>query len=174
MAINAANPLEGEFGFEPSGPLTAYWLGLLRLVVGWWFFHAGITKLVEDGLAFGYAPIYLKGMEGTVLGPIAVFMGTTLGPLMQALVPLMETLIGLAVMAGVLTRLAAFGGAAFMTFFWVGNAGFAHGLVNGDLFGLLLFVTLIIVGAGRYFGLAPVIEDLKFVKQRPKLKYLLG
>jgi len=174
MATTAANPLEGEVEFELSGPLTAYWIGLLRLVVGWWFFHAGVTKLIEDGLAYGYAPVYLEGMQGTVLGPVAVFMGTTLGPLMQAFVPVAETLIGLAVMAGVLTRLAAFGGAAFMTFFWVGNAGFAHGLVNGDLFGLLLFVTLMVLGAGRYVGLAPVIEGLGFVQQRPRLKYLLG
>lgn len=174
MATQAANPLAGEFELDLSRPLTAYWLGLLRLVVGWWFFHAGITKLVEDGLAYGYAPIYLEGMQGTVLGPIAVFMGTTLGPVMQAFVPLAETLIGLGVMFGVLTRLVAFGGAAFMTFFWVGNAGFTHGLVNGDLFGLLLFVTIMVVGAGRYYGLAPIIEEFEFVKQRPKLKYLLG
>jgi len=174
MATKTANPLAGEFEFEFSRPLTAYWFALLRVVVGWWFFHAGVTKLIEDGLAYGYAPAYLTGMDGTVLGPLAVFMGNSLGPLMQAFVPLFETLIGLAIMAGVLTRLASFGGAAFMAFFWVGNAGFGHGVVNGDLFGLLMFVTLMVIAAGRYYGLDAILEATTFVEQRPRLRYLLG
>jgi len=41
-----------------------------------------------------------------------------------------------------------------MTLFWVGNAGFGHGLVNSDFMGLLLFVTMIVLAAGRYYGLA--------------------
>jgi thiosulfate dehydrogenase [quinone] large subunit len=174
MATKTANPLAGEFEFELSGPWATYWLAFLRVITGWWFFHAGITKLVEDGLAYGYAPIYLQGMEGTTLGPIAAVLGGPLGGLMQAFVPLFETLIGLAVMFGVLTRLASFGGAAFMAFFWVGNAGFAHGVVNGDLFGLLLFVTMGALAAGRYYGLDAVVERTSLVERHPKLKYLLG
>lgn len=174
MAIEAANPLADEFEFELSGLWTGYWLGFLRIVTGWWFFHAGVTKLIEDGLAYGYAPMYLQSMEGTTLGPIAVWMGTNLGTFIQAFVPVTETLIGLAVMFGVLTRLASFGGAAYMTFFWVGNAGFAHGVVNGDLMGLLLFMTMIVLATGRYYGLDAIIEKTQFVKQRPKLRYLLG
>jgi thiosulfate dehydrogenase [quinone] large subunit len=61
-----------------------------------------------------------------------------------------------------------------MTLFWVGNAGFAHGVVTGDFMGLLLFVTVAALAAGRYYGLDAVIEQLEFVKQRPRLKYLLG
>jgi thiosulfate dehydrogenase [quinone] large subunit len=89
-------------------------------------------------------------------------------------VPLFETLIGLALMAGLLTRLAAVGGVVFMTLFWVGNAGFGHGLVNSDLMGLLLFMTVLVLGAGRYYGLDAIVEKTRFVQQRPKLQYLLG
>ncbi|QLD89567.1 DoxX family protein [Natronomonas salina] len=174
MSYQAANPLSEEFELELSGALTAYWLAFLRIVTGWWFFHSGVTKLIEDGLAYSYGPIYLQGMDGTALGPLPVWMGNNLAWLIEPMVPLGETLIGLGLMAGALVRLASVFGALFMTLFWVGNADFGHGLVNGDLMGLLLFVTMIVLATGRYYGLDAIIERTKFIRNRPKLKYLLG
>jgi thiosulfate dehydrogenase [quinone] large subunit len=174
MSYQRANPFEGGTDVGLATPLAGYWVAILRVVTGWWFFHAGVTKLLENGLAFGYGPMYLKGMTGTALGPLPVWMGENLAWLIKPGVPLFETLIGLALMAGLLTRLAAFGGAFFMTLFWVGNAGFGHGVVNGDLMGLLLFVTMGVLAAGRYFGLDALVEDTDFVRNRPRLKYLLG
>jgi thiosulfate dehydrogenase [quinone] large subunit len=173
MAYEPANPLADEFEFG-AGTLTAYWLALLRVVTGWWFFHAGVTKLIEDGLAFGYGPAYLQQMTGTALGPIPVWMGNNLAWLIKPGVPLFETLIGLALIAGALTRLAAFGGAIFMVLFWVGNADFAHGVVSGDFMGLLLFVTVMVLATGRYYGLDAIIEKTRFVERHPRLRYLLG
>ena len=174
MSYNAANPLDNAFEFDLDSPLTAYWLALLRVVTGWWFFHAGVTKLIESGLNFTSGPAYLRGMGDTVLGPLAVWMGTAIPGVIEAVVPLAETLIGLALIAGALVRLAALGGAIFMVFFWVGNAAFGHGVVNGDLMGLLLFVTLMVLGAGRYYGLDAVLERLAPVENHPRLRYLLG
>jgi thiosulfate dehydrogenase [quinone] large subunit len=174
MSYRAANPLRGEFDAALSGPWTAYWLAMLRIVTGWWFFHAGVTKLLESGLAFSAGPAYLKGMTGTALGPVPVWMGNNLAWLIEPGVPLFETLIGLALMAGVLVRLASAGGVFFMALFWIGNASFGHGVVNSDLMGLLLFMTMIVLATGRYYGLDAVIERLEFVKQRPRLRYLLG
>ncbi|WP_226013451.1 DoxX family protein [Halomicrobium salinisoli] len=174
MSYQAANPLAEDFDVELGGAWTAYWLAIVRVITGWWFFHAGVTKLIEDGLAYSYGPMYLQEMTGTALGPIPVWMGENLGWAIQALVPLGETFIGLALMAGVLVRLASAFGAFFMTLFWVGNAGFGHGLVNSDLMGLLLFLTMIVLATGRYYGLDAIIEKMEFVKQRPRLRYLLG
>lgn len=174
MSYQSTNPLAGEFELELSGPLTGYWLAFLRIVTGWWFFHAGFTKLLENGLAYSYGPIYLQGMEGTALGPLPVWMGNNLGWFIEAMVPLGELLIGLGLLFGVLVRLASFFGAFFMVLFWVGNADFAHGVVNGDLMGLLLFITMMVFATGRYYGLDAIIEKMEFVKQRPKLRYLLG
>ena len=174
MSYQAAKPLSEEFEFELSGPLAGYWLAFLRIVTGWWFFHAGVTKLIEDGLAYGYGPIYLQGMGDTSIGPLAVWMGNNLAWFVEAMVPLGETLIGLGLLFGVLVRLASFFGVFFMALFWVGNAGFGHGVVNGDLMGMLLFMTLMVFAAGRYFGLDAIIERLSFVERHPKLRYLLG
>jgi len=174
MSTQSATRLSGAFEFTLDGELQGYWIAFLRLVTGWWFFHAGVTKLIEDGLAFTYGPAYLKGMTGTALGPIPVWMGENLAPLIQAGVPLGETAIGLGLMVGALVRLAAFFGVFFMTLFWVGNAGFGHGLVNSDLMGLLLFATVIVFAAGRHYGLDAILERTEFVQRRPRLKYLLG
>jgi thiosulfate dehydrogenase [quinone] large subunit len=174
MSTKTANPLAADFELDLDRPLTAYWLAILRVVTGWWFFHAGIGKLLQDGLSYSYGPMYLQGMTGTVLGPIPVWMGNNLTWLIEPGVPLFETLIGLGLMVGVLTRLASVGGIFFMSLFWVGNAEFGHGLVNGDLMGLMLFATMIVVGAGRYYGVDAILDQTNFVKQRPRLRYLLG
>ncbi|MFC7077386.1 DoxX family protein [Haloarcula halophila] len=174
MSYQASNPLDEAFELKLDGPWTAYWLATLRVLTGWWFFHAGVTKLIEDGLAYSYGPAYMQQMTGTALGPIPVWMGNNLAWLIAPGVPLFETLIGLALMAGVLTRFASFGGVIFMTLFWIGNASFGHGLVNSDFMGLLLFITMIVLGTGRYYGLDAIIEKLQFVQRRPRLKYLLG
>jgi thiosulfate dehydrogenase [quinone] large subunit len=166
--------VSSAFSYDVSGVLPAYWLAMLRVITGWWFFHAGLTKLLESGLSYSYGPMYLQGMDSTVLGPLPVWMGNNLAWLIEPGVPLGETLIGLGLMAGVLVRLASFFGAFFMTLFWVGNAGFANGLVNSDFMGLLLFITMAVLATGRYYGLDAVIEQLSVVKRHPRLRYLLG
>jgi len=59
-----------------DGPLTAYWLAILRVLTGWWFFHSGVTKLLEGGLAYSYGPIYMQGMEGRRWAPSPYGWGT--------------------------------------------------------------------------------------------------
>jgi thiosulfate dehydrogenase [quinone] large subunit len=174
MSYQTSNPLVGETEFALDGPWATYWIAFLRVVTGWWFFHAGITKIIESGFSFSYGAMYMSEMSGTALGGIPVWMGNNLAWLIEPGVPLFETLIGLALMAGALTRLAAFGGVIFMVLFWIGNAGFGNGVVNSDLMGLLLFLTMIVLAAGRYYGLDALIEETAVVKQNPKLRYLLG
>ncbi len=175
MATTQSNRFAGlEVTETLTGDWQRAWIALLRVLVGWWFFHAGFTKILSDGLNFTFGPMYLKGMTGTVLGPLPVWMGENLAWLIKPGVPLFETLIGLALILGVFTRLASVGGVFFMTLFWVGNAGFAHGMVNGDFMGLLLFLTMIVFAAGRYWGLDAILEQTAFVKKYPRLRYLLG
>jgi thiosulfate dehydrogenase [quinone] large subunit len=40
--------------------------------------------------------------------------------------------------------------------------------------GLLMFATMIVLAAGRYYGLDGIIEQTAFVKKYPRLRYLLG
>jgi len=72
-----------------------------------------------------------------------------------------------------LVRLAAFFGGVLMTFFYLGNAAWSNGLVNGDLFGLLMFVTIGVLGAGRVLGLDALLEKTDIGDTRAA-KFLLG
>jgi len=174
MAHDAADSTVGEFDIRLAHPVAVYWVALLRVITGWWFFHSGLSKVLSDGFAYSYGWRYLRGMGDTVLGPLATWMGYNFPQVIEVMVPLGEMLIGLGLLAGVLVRLASLFGMFFMSLFWVGNADFNHGLVNGDLMGLLMFATMIVLAAGRYYGLDAVIEQTQFVKDHPRLRYLLG
>ena len=45
---------------------------------------------------------------------------------------------------------------------------------RASLFGLMMFVIVGTLAAGRILGLDAIIEKMEFVRQRPALKYLLG
>ena len=71
-------------------------------------------------------------------------------------------------------RLAAFFGGVLMVVFYLCNADWANGYVNGDLLGLLMFVIVGVFAAGRILGVDASLEETEFVKRRPRLRYLLG
>jgi thiosulfate dehydrogenase [quinone] large subunit len=154
----------------------AYWLLVLRLVVGWWLLHAGLDKL----LAWPFdASWFLGGAAGgTSIGPLmTLFADGALLTFVNVAVPVGQVLIGLGVLLGALTRLAAFFGAFMMTFFYVVNGetgGWAHGLVTGELLGILLFAMFATLGAGRVLGVDAYLVDSRLVEQHPKLRYFVG
>ncbi|WP_246983322.1 hypothetical protein [Halorientalis marina] len=55
-----------------------------------------------------------------------------------------------------------------------GNEAWRRGFVNGELLGLVLFITAIVVGAGRVWGLDQYLERTTLVESNPWLRYLLG
>ncbi|MFB6196765.1 MAG: DoxX family protein, partial [Halobacteriaceae archaeon] len=143
--------LGGEDQLVLSTKLTGYWVVFLRLLVGWWFFHAGFHKYMTDA---PFTAKWFVSQDGTVVSwAMAPFESGVGLEFINFIIPLGETLIGLGLILGALTRLAAFFGAFLMTFFYFVNQGWDHGFVNGDLFGLVLFITIVAVGAGRIWGL---------------------
>lgn len=42
--VDTRNVLGEGVSLELSGTWAGYWIAMLRLLTGWWFFHAGITK----------------------------------------------------------------------------------------------------------------------------------
>ncbi|KAB1191146.1 MULTISPECIES: DoxX family protein [Haloferax] len=165
--------LGNRMDFDYSQGVTGYLLVLVRIITGYWFLNAGMGKLLAP------EPFSAAGWLMNSSGPISGFLawaGST--PWMleftNFMIPLGQTLIGLGILIGALTRLAAFFGGFLMVFFYLGNADWAHGYVNGDLFGLLMFALIGTLAAGRILGLDTIIEKTEFVQQRPSLKYLLG
>ncbi|MDS0297491.1 DoxX family membrane protein [Halogeometricum sp. S1BR25-6] len=166
--------VEDVLEFDLQGTIAGYWLVALRLITGYWFLHAGWTKFAfVSGEAFD-ASGYLANNSGPIQGFFAWVAATPwLMDVTNVMIPAGEFLIGLGLIVGALVRLASFFGALLMAFFYLGNADWAHGLVNGDLFGLVLFVTLATFGAGRILGLDAYLEKLDLADNRVA-KFILG
>ncbi|WP_265111763.1 DoxX family protein [Halosolutus halophilus] len=163
-----------EVSYGLNGSWASYWLVFLRLLTGWWFFSSGLGKIIEHGLLYDAEGWLLFGTEGTIVYPITEWFATNAVIVPNLMVPWGEFAIGLGLILGCLTRLAAANGALLMGFFYFGNADWGHGFVNGDLMGLLLFLTVIVFAAGRVWGVDAYLERTDAVKNRPWLRYLLG
>jgi len=162
--------------FDLQGTVAGYWLAILRIVTGYWMLHAGLTKFAFiSGEAFDASGYLLHASAASPLQGFFAWAAATpwLLGFTNFMIPVGETLIGLGLVVGALVRLASFFGVILMTFFYLGNADWAHGLVNGDLMGLMLFVTVATLGAGRVLGLDAYIEGLDFADTRIG-KFLLG
>lgn len=99
--------------------------------------------------------------------------------LVNVAVPWGEVLIGLGLIVGAFTRLAAFFGALLMLLFYLGNWDMAHGPINGDFAYMLTFLAVAAFGAGRVLGLDPYIEQYRvggepLIEKYPILEYVLG
>ncbi|WP_277554696.1 DoxX family membrane protein [Halobaculum limi] len=161
----------GEFR---DGTAATYWLVALRLITGWWFLQAGVTKLLapEPFAAGGWLA------NATGASPIhGLFVWVTNTPWLLAFtdvaIPVGETLIGLGLIVGALVRLAAFFGGVLMVLFYLGNADWAHGYVNGDLLGLVAFITIGTVAAGRVLGVDALLIERFGLRKDGLLRFLL-
>ncbi|WP_436903436.1 DoxX family protein [Halovenus halobia] len=154
----------------------AYWLVVLRFVGGWWLLHAGLDKFMNWPFEAGW---FVGGAaQGTSLGPfVTLFSDGALLTFVNIAIPLGQTMIGLGLILGALTRTAAFFGAVLMVFFYFINGetgAWAHGMVTGELLGLLIFAMIATLGAGRVFGVDAYLTETRFVQNHPRLQYLMG
>ncbi|WP_135852067.1 DoxX family protein [Halorussus salinus] len=161
--------------------LSAWFVLALRLMMGYAFAYSGFTKITaaEPFSATGYLTNAVPA-ESPLVG-LFHWMGSTpwFADFLSIAVPWGELLIGLGLLVGALTRLAAFFGAFMMLMFYFGNWDIAHGFINGDFAYMLVFLAVAAFGAGRILGLDAVIEQYELdgealVEKYPRLGYLLG
>jgi len=91
-------------------------------------------------------------------------------------VPLGQTAIGLGLILGVLTRTAAFFGAFMMLFFYFINGyggGWANGMVTGELLGIMVFGTIVALGAGGVLAVDNRLREMELF-ENTRLRKLLG
>lgn len=157
-------------------PYSVWFILALRVMIGYAFLHSGFTKIIEGGFS---AAGYLNNVAATNGNPLAsmfAWMGSTQWflEIINIAVPYGKLLIGIAVLIGLATRLAAFGGAMMMLLFYFGNWEISHGLINGDFAYMLIFLSVAAFGAGRIIGLDSLVEKHELIQKYPRLKYLLG
>lgn len=159
---------------EYSGTTVGYALLVLRVVMGWTFFYAGITKVLDPTwTAAGFLQHAVPAGN-----PFVGLWDAMAAEWLWLLDPLNAwglTLIGLALLLGAFVRWAALWGAVMMAFYWAASLPLENGIVIDDhvVYALLLF-GLGAFGAGRIAGLDAYLEDLELVERYPKLRYLLG
>jgi len=168
--------LGNDVSFSVSQPWLAYWLVVMRLVGGWWMLHAGLDKVAN--WPFDASWFVGGAAAGTSLGPLVTPFSGGLGlAFTNVAVPIGQVLIGLGLVLGGLTRTAAFFGAFMMTFFYFINGetgGWAHGLVTGELLGILIFGMIATIGAGRVLGVDAYLARTDLFRNHPRLQYLIG
>jgi thiosulfate dehydrogenase [quinone] large subunit len=160
---------------------------LLRIVLGWGFFFAGIEKLFALGGAPFSAGGFLTHATGgswpgvdakTIVNPthgLWVSIGSNAGLVsaINVLVVAGEIAIGACLILGLATRFAGIMGAVMTGLFYVAAWSFANGIVNEQLLFAVTGGFLAYVGAGQYYGLDAVIAKSSLVARAPALKYLV-
>lgn len=180
MATNQLEHTIGgiTLGGRPHG--TSVWVVLaLRVIAGIAFVQNGLGKVLGGFDAQGY----LLGAEASPISGFLAWIAAT-PPALEAvnvLVAWGELLIGLGLLVGFLTRLAAISGVLMMVLFYLGNWSIATEgtLVTEPLLYLLVFLALATFGAGRILGLDRIVEnhevgDETLIERHPRLGTLLG
>ena len=171
-------------GFTAEGQLhtlSVWFILALRLMMGLAFITSGLDKLVGGGFS---AAGYLANQPSNAGSPLAdLFVSMSQTPwfmdFVNIAVPWGQLFIGLGLLFGVLTRLAAFWGAFMMVMFYFGNWDVTHGYINGDFAYMLVFLSVAAFGAGRIYGLDRYIEQYEIdgqplIERYPLTRYILG
>ncbi|WP_336365386.1 DoxX family protein [Halalkalicoccus salilacus] len=159
-------------------PLSAWFVLALRLVIGFAFFYSGAEKVLGGFDSQGYL-VNVAGQNGNPLEGMFLWMGQTpwFVEFVNIAIPWGEVAIGLGIMVGFLTRLAAFFGALMMLLFYFGNWELAHGPINSDYMYMLVFLSVAAFGAGRILGRYVeqyVVDGQPLIEKYPALRYVLG
>ena len=185
MSTKASTKFESDLGGitlqGEAHPLSAWFVVILRLVMGGAFLGAGLGKFsIFAGESFN-AGGYLMGAEGPLAGVFtAMAANPTFLEFANITVPVTQVPIGVALITGAFVRLAALGGAMQMSMFYLASwdVGGPLGFVNSDLIYLVVFLAVAAFGAGRILGLDKHLEQLEVGGQAlveyPKLRYILG
>ncbi len=119
--------------------------------------------------AIGFA---LKGPFADTVQSVTGFQMTQAGPTVDPWIDWVfmasMLLIGLGLMTGIMTRLAAFGGIAWLAIFYAATAIWPehNPFVDEHVVYSVVLVGLVLANAGRYWGLGKTWQRLDFVKDR--------
>jgi thiosulfate dehydrogenase [quinone] large subunit len=165
---------------------------LVRLFPGVLMFFAGFEKLIYASWHSSGAAWSAAGYLNFVAGGGAFhdwFVSLAGNPVVEPLVIWGEILIGLALIIGLLVRFASFMGIIINGLFWITEyMKFSGGEVVTGVFGwgwqngpltenaalVLMYIVIILSGAGLKYGLDKYVHDLEFIKKNSWLKVIFG
>lgn len=150
-------------------------LFLLRISLGWMFFYAGITKILDPQWS---AAGYLENAK-TFGGFYDWLIGPSMLPVVNFLNEWGLLLIGVALILGVFVRLASYAGAILMLLYYMPILQFpypnAHSyIVDEHIIYIAGFLILAAYRAGRSWGLEKWCSSLPICSRYPSLRSWLG
>jgi thiosulfate dehydrogenase [quinone] large subunit len=145
-------------------------LTLLRVSLGWFFFFAGITKVLDpDWSAAGFL-----GNAAMFPNFYAFFLHPSILPVVNFLNEWGLTLVGVGLMLGISVRLSAYVGALLMLLYYFPHDN-THGFIVDDhvVYVIALFV-LASTSLRSTVGMHGYLVQLPIVKRSPLLKNFLS
>lgn len=150
-------------------------LALLRISMGWLFFYAGITKVLNPEWS---AAGYIKSAKTFNAFYMWLAQPDVL-PYVNWLNKWGLTLIGVCLILGIFVRISSILGAALMALYYFVVLQFPYPnansyIVDQHIIYLLVLLFLAAASAGRYFGLENWCRNLPVCKRWPKVRSLFG
>ena len=150
-------------------------LFILRIVTGWFYFYAGITKVLNPKFS---AAGYIKGSTRFV-DLYQWFLSPQVLPVIDFMVKWGLTFLGLSLIFGLFVRLSSYLGMLLMFLFYLPVLNFplvgAHSYIVDEhiiyIFGLFALASF---RAGHVWGLEKWCYNLPICAKYPKLRALLG
>ena len=149
---------------------------VLRVVVGWHFLYEGVAKLTSPSWS---AAGYMKVSRGPFAGVFHWIAGQPQWLDTANLVTMYGlTMVGVLLILGLFTRLAAIGGIGFVVLFYLCNPPFvgyfysiptegSYLIVNKNLVEIGALLVILTTGSGQFAGLDRIVRAL--FAPRPKL-----
>lgn len=153
----------------PKGFRTLF--TLLNLAVGWHLLYEGVAKILDPSWTS-------KGYLSNAQGPLAgLFRSLAGSPALLQVTDVLNmaglALIGFCLMTGILTRFAAWAGAALIGLYYLANpplaatnVGFAseghYLIVNKNLIEVVVLLLLAAVPSGWYYGIGNLLPKIRF------------
>jgi len=158
--------------FTYSETWIAYAVFLLRLMMGWVFFYAGIVKVIDPNWS---SRGFLLNVDPA--NPL-VDVWAGMADYAWLLTPLNQvglTLVGLGLIFGAFFRFSAFWGAVMMLFYWASSYPFPDAIfIDFHFIYAFILFALGAFGAGRILGIDQWLEAQDIVKNNPRLTLFLG
>ena len=150
-------------------------LFLLRISLGWMFFWAGITKVLDPTWS---AEGYLKGAK-TFIGFYQWLISPNILPIVNFVNEWGLTLLGISLILGVGVRLSSILGVALMALYYFPILDFPYPnphsfLVDEHIIYALVLLLFANLRAGRVWGLENWCSNLPICSKYPKLRAWLG
>jgi thiosulfate dehydrogenase (quinone) large subunit len=155
-------------------------LAVLRLTTGFIFLWAFLDKTFGFGYSTASEKAWINGgtpsqgfMKGAAIGPFKDLFASMASPLTDVLFMLGMLGVGLAVMLGIGTRVAAWAGSAIMIMMWVAEWPLESGSTNPLIdYHIIYALALIVValtfsgdtwGLGRWWKSLPVVQKNRWL-----------